>query len=410
MANLIPDGVLDETRCMDLSISYACNAKCLFCSQEFSWRKERSALSFEQAARHVYAGYRQGYRKLAISGGDPTSVPFLEKIVRFARGTGFSSIRLQTNGIRLADAEYANRLMDAGLTTVKFSVHGHEPELHDRLVAVPGAFEKMLRAIRTLRARHCRLGINIVLNSENHRALPRFFRFFIEDVGVTTYTIIYPLYSGNMVREAGRIGLPLSEVVSSVREGLAVFERLGLELPTLLHFTPCMLPGYEERMIGWHRYNAQVVEPDGSSRDLDATVKRHKMLPVSCDPCVYRGRCPGIDRQYAETFGAAEFVPVLRRPPSRVGPPSRDARRRVLTENERCVLAVLERGPLGTGELLAASRKFPLCQDCRGGAAILMAAEWLATMGRVRRSREGSRYVWSLAEKPAPKELAAALG
>jgi MoaA/NifB/PqqE/SkfB family radical SAM enzyme len=382
---------------MDLSVSYACQAKCLFCSQDFQWRKDDpKGMGFEKACKHVYAGYKAGYRKLAISGGDPTALPYLDKLVRFARKTGFESIRLQTNGVRLADEAYVKRLMTAGLTTVKFSIHGADAKTHDRLVAIPGAFDKCLEAIALLRKHNCRLGINIVLNTENIDKLPQFFRFFINEVGVTTYTIIYPLYSGNMVREAGNIGLSLDKVVPSVKKSLKIFEELGLELPTLLHFLPCLMPGYEERMIGWHRYNAQVVEPDESSRDLDTTVKKHKLLLDGCGPCVYRRRCPGIDGKYHERFGGAIFKAVLKKPPSKVRPPSLDPRRRVLTENERCVEAILRSGPLTTGQLLEAARKFPLCQDCRGGPAIVMAAEWLMKMGRVERRREAGRYVWNL--------------
>ena len=397
MANLPTAQVLDETRCMDLSVSYACNAKCLFCSQDFAWRKEDPAgMGFEKACKHVFAGYRAGYRKLAISGGDPTVLPYLDKLVRFSRKTGFESIRLQTNGVRLADEAYVKRLMDAGLTTVKFSIHGADTATHDRLVAIPGAFNKCLKAIELLRKHHCRLGINIVLNTENIDSLPDFFRFFIHNLQITTYTIIYPLYSGNMIEEAGGIGLPLEKAVGPVLKSLKIFEDLGLELPTLLHFLPCLMPGYEERMIGWHRYNAQVVEPDGSARDLDTTVKKHKLLLDSCGPCAYRRRCPGIDAKYHARFGGAIFKPVLEKVPSRVRPPSLDPRRRVLTENERCVVALLRQGPLTTGQLLAAARRFPLCQDCRGGPAIVMAAEWLAKMGRVARRRDGGRYVWNL--------------
>lgn len=391
--------VLDETRCLDLSVSYACNAKCLFCSQDFAWRREDpKGLGYREACKQVWQGYQAGYRKLAISGGDPTVLPYLDRLIRFARKTGFQSVRLQTNGIRLADAAYAARLMDAGLTTVKFSIHGADAATHDGLVQVPGAFAACLKAITVLRRRHCRLGVNIVLNAENYRTLPEFFEFFISEAGITTFTVIYPLYSGNMVVEADRIGVPLEAVIPYVRRGLEVFERLGLELPTLLHFLPCLLPGYEERMIGWHRYNAQVVEPDGSARDLDLTVKRHKTLLGSCGSCAYRLRCPGIDKKYLERFGPAAFVPVTRPIPSRVAPPSVDPRRRVLTENERCVLALLERGPLTTGQLLDAARRFPLCQDCRGGPAIAMAAEWLVKLGRVTRERRDGRYVWSLPE------------
>lgn len=398
--------MLDETRCIDLNVSHACDAACRFCSQDPEGREARS-MTLEQACRHVFAGFKQGYRRLAFSGGEPTLLPFLEELLRFARKTGFESIRLQTNGLRLAEAGYSRRLMDAGLTTVRFSLHGPDASVHDRLMGVPGAFARALGAVRVLRGLGCRLGANLVLNRENVETLPEYARFFVEEAEVTSQTWIYPLHSGRMAREAERLGVPMPEAASWVRKALGVFERHGLELPTLLHFTPCVLPGYEDRMAGWHRFNALVVEPDGSARDIDLSVARQKALLPACAACAYRARCPGVEREALRLHGPKGFDPLPRRVPSKVRAPSPDPGRRILTENERCVLALLERGgPLTTGELLREARRFPLCQDCRGGPAVLMAAEWLLKMGRLRRQRTGGRYLWMKAPEREP--LAAA--
>ena len=39
----------DEPKCFDILLNYNCNAKCLFCSQDFDWRKEPNDLPFEKA-------------------------------------------------------------------------------------------------------------------------------------------------------------------------------------------------------------------------------------------------------------------------------------------------------------------------------------------------------------------------
>ena len=38
----------DEPKCFDILLNYNCSAKCLFCSQDFEWRKEPNDLPFGQ--------------------------------------------------------------------------------------------------------------------------------------------------------------------------------------------------------------------------------------------------------------------------------------------------------------------------------------------------------------------------
>ncbi|MFH1724378.1 MAG: radical SAM protein [Elusimicrobiota bacterium] len=393
-SSLVPDDVLEQTRCLDISPSNACNARCLFCSQDDGDR-EMGRLDPAATARHIYWAFRNGYRRLGLSGGEPTLLPELPRLIRFARKVGFHSIRLQTNGIRLADASYAQRLVEAGLSTVRFSVHGHEAGLHDGLVGIPGAFKSALSAIGNMRRLRCRLGLNIVLNADNHAFLPEFFELFLRRLEITNFMVIYPLYDGNMGREADRMGFRLSEALPSLEKAFRLFEEEGLEPPLLLHFTPCLLPGYESRMLGWYRFEARVVEPDGRGKDLDEAVRSRKLRPSSCEGCAYRPRCPGVDRGYLDRYGAAEFRPLAQRAHARTRPPSDDPRRRILTENERCVLGILSTGPRPTDDLLSAAVDTPLCQDCRGGPAVLQAAERLARMGRIRRSWSGGKYLWT---------------
>lgn len=383
---------LEQTRCVDLSLSWACNARCAFCSQD-PGRRARPGLDERAAASHIWAAWRDGFRRLGFSGGEPTVEPALERLVALGRRVGFRSVRLQTNGLRLASEDYARRLLDAGLTTARLSAHGLGP-VHDALVGVPGAAERQREAARLLRRLGARLGVNMVLTRP---ALPGLLAACAAwlDAGVTSLTLIYPRLEGAMAEAAGTLAPRYAELAGPLEAVFALFEREGLEAPLLLHFVPCLFPGLESRMLGWHRFDARVVEPDGRVGDLDLTVAASKERPDSCAPCAYRGRCPGVDRAYLGRFGTAEFVPRAARAPTRARPPSCDPGRRLLTENELCVLRLLAAGPLDTDGLIAAAGRTPLCQDCRGGHIVLDAAERLVLMGRARRERRRGRYWWT---------------
>ncbi|TBR21813.1 radical SAM protein [bacterium] len=392
-ADFVSEAVLEQTRCVDVSLSWACNARCRFCSQDPA-RRPHPGLAERDAARHIWAAWRDGYRRLGFSGGEPTVDPGLERLVALGRRAGFRSIRLQSNGLKLADADYAGLLVDRGLTTVRLSVHG-APSDHDALVGVLGAAALQRRAARVLRSLGCRLGVNMVLTRPALAGLEAGVAEWLREGGVTSFTLIYPRFEGAMAAEAAALAPSFSELAGPLERVMRLLEAEGLEPPLLLHFTPCLLPGYESRMLGWHRFDARVVEPDGRVSDLDESVAASKEFPERCAACAYRARCPGVDRAYLARFGAGEFAPRAARAPSRVRGPSVDPGRRLLTENELCVLRLLSGGALGTEAFLRRAERTPLCQDCRGGQSVTDAAERLVRMGRVRRTFRKGRYEWS---------------
>lgn len=392
-SDFVPESELEQTRCVDLSLSWACDARCAFCSQD-PGRRGRPGLGERAAAAHIWAAWRDGFRRLGFSGGEPTVEPALERLVAVGRRAGFRSVRLQTNGLRLAEERVARRLVEAGLTTVRLSAHG-VPAVHDALVRVPGAAARQKAAAALLRRLGVRLGVNMVLTRPALGGLADAVGSWL-DAGITSFTLIYPRLEGAMAASAERLAPRYAELEGPLEAVFARLEREGLEPPLLLHFVPCLFPGLETRMLGWHRFDARVVEPDGRVGDLDETVAASKARPAACAPCAYRERCPGVDRAYLARFGAGELSPRAARAPSRARPPSRDAARARLTENELCVLHLLAAGPLDTDALLERAGGTPLCQDCRGGHAVLDAAERLAAMGRVARRRRRGRYVWSL--------------
>lgn len=401
----------DEPKCFDILLNYNCSAKCLFCSQDFAWRKEPNDLPFEKAVEFMYMAYQNGYRRLGFTGGEPTIRPELPKLIALAKKIGYGYVRIQTNGIRIADFAYAKSLADAGLTFVKYSLHGHNAELHDKLVAVPGAFEKNLRSIENLKKLNVGIGVNIVLNDLNYRHLVEFYELFLLKLQLSNFVIIAPLYEGNMTlndKEGARIGARLTDMAPYIKKAYEVFTKINYpKPPLLLHFTPCVLPGYEQQMLGWSAFNTMVVNPKGEKRDLDMTAQSHTTKTEACQKCVYNDRCIGWDASYARVFGTEEIAPLLEIPerydaPTR-GRPAHEGRGGVLTDNEQCVLEVLKRrNDLTTKQFLDVAESLPICKDCKDENAVMNAAETLIKMGVVERKFVKGKYLWSRkAEVPA---------
>jgi hypothetical protein len=395
----------DEPKCFDILLNYNCSAKCLFCSQDFEWRKEPNDLPFEKAVEFMYMAYKNGYRRLGFTGGEPTIRPELPKLIALAKKIGYGYIRIQTNGIRIADYDYAKLLADAGLTFVKYSLHGHNAELHDKLVAVPGAFEKNLKSIENLKKLNVGIGVNIVLNAWNYKHLVEFYELFLLKLQLSNFVIIAPLYEGNMTLNAdkgGKIGVRMTELAPYIKKAYEVFTKINYpKPPLLLHFTPCVLPGYEQQMLGWSAFNTMVVNPKGEKRDLDVTAQAHTTKTEACRKCVYDDRCIGWDASYARYFGTDEIAPLLEVPvrydaPQR-GREKHEGRQGILTDNEQCVLAVLKiKSGVTTKQFLDVAETLPICKDCKDENAVINAAETLIKMGAIERRFVKGKYLWSL--------------
>lgn len=291
----------------DLLLGYACDAACLFCSQEMSWRR-RPALTTRQALEEIHAAYRRGVRRLGLLGGEITLRPDLETLFRFARRAGLRSIRVLTNGLRLADGEYARRLFDAGLDTVYFSLHGHEAALHDELVAVPGAFDKLVAGLRHFQDMGARVGVKVLVNRRNAPSLSQIARFVAQDLGVRDIGLTFPLHTGDFLRHRREMELSWTEAAASVRETLRVLDSLGPEAaqpPALHNFPPCVLP---ERLD----LNCDLRPESSDLGGVAATGadKSEKRKAPACAACALSDRCPGADPAYLDARGDGELRPL----------------------------------------------------------------------------------------------------
>jgi MoaA/NifB/PqqE/SkfB family radical SAM enzyme len=380
-------------KCYELILNYNCNARCLFCSQG-DFDKALNA-PFGRIARDIYSAYKSGYRRLGFTGGEPLVSPYILKAIALGRSVGFRFIRVQTNGIKLADPAFCRALARAGLTFCKFSFTSDRAAEHDRLAGVPGAFKKANAGLKNLRSLKIRTGTNILVNRLNYRRLPEIIKFYLER-GITNFVVIYPVYNGSMAADKAKLGVSLPACEPYFEKAARVMEEAGLPKEILfLNVPPCFLKGRELLAIGLSLFNTVVTDPSGGRTDLDAGADAAKVKGPPCRRCSLAGRCRGADGYYIERFGWEGFVPV-----GRAGGALRTAARgRVyLSDNERCMVEILRRAKdASTREVLALSKEIALCRDCSDGNAVLAAASTLAAKGLVKSSIARGVYRWSLA-------------
>jgi MoaA/NifB/PqqE/SkfB family radical SAM enzyme len=299
----------------EVILNYACNARCLFCYHPAVLRE--GELPFRDVARALMAGRERGCSIAHLIGGEITLRDDLPRIVALARKLGYPCVQILSNGLRLSDRDFSRRVVEAGANLIRISVHGRDAATHDRLVGVPGAFEKCLRALEHASGLGAEIGVNHALTALNLEALPGFVELMLDRFGLRDLNVIFPHYRGELPANFDLLRLTLSQAAPRVREAMELLARRAarVEGRVLVNFTPCVLPGFEHLMAEWERPGRNedddwLTHVEGGRDRVHAQKERQCLKPDSCAGCVYDARCLGVERDYAARFGVAEFRAV----------------------------------------------------------------------------------------------------
>ena len=163
----------DHTRYVSMTMEFRCNLRCRHCMIEDTMDRlsPQTEVQLQQLLAHN-AAHRQ-WSGLILTGSEITLHRDLARWARQARQSGFEHVRIQTHGMRLADRDYCERLIDAGVDEFFISVCAADAELHDAITQVPGSFARTLAGLANIE-RHagvCAI-TNTVVTAQSYRQLP----------------------------------------------------------------------------------------------------------------------------------------------------------------------------------------------------------------------------------------------
>jgi len=104
-----------------------------------------------------------------FSGGEPTVSENLPGLIKHCADTGFMH-KLCTNGQTLADADYLDMLVRAGLRHVCLSMHSCKPEVQDFLTQTPGSSRNIARALANLTRHKGKVAVDIMTTINRYNA------------------------------------------------------------------------------------------------------------------------------------------------------------------------------------------------------------------------------------------------
>ena len=177
---------------VDMAISYHCNNRCTHCYNEPE-RKTIPSLPREDWFEVLERLYRVGAPHIIFTGGEPTLHPHLFDLIRYADRLGMIT-GLNTNGRRLADAAFVEKLAGAGLNHVQITIGSCFPEVHNRMTNAK-SYHETVQGIRNAVASSLHTITNTTLMKSNAEHAEEIVDF-VCGLGVRTFAMNGMIYSG----------------------------------------------------------------------------------------------------------------------------------------------------------------------------------------------------------------------
>lgn len=178
-----------------------CNLHCIHCYNE-SGRAYTDELTKEEMHRVVEELARLQPVQVCLCGGEPLLSPYLFQVIERLR-FHVGRLAMVSNGFFI-DAEMAERLVAAGVSTVQISLDGAEAWQHDSFRGMTGAFDRAIQAIQQLkRAGMKQVAVSLIPNQLNLDSLEAYFSL-CSSLGVDIVRMMPMLPSGRGGRLAAQ--------------------------------------------------------------------------------------------------------------------------------------------------------------------------------------------------------------
>lgn len=130
---------------MDLALTYRCQNMCPHCY--VGKPRQVEELSTEQWKKVIKRCWEAGIPHICFTGGEATVREDLRELVEYAEDLGVVT-GLLTNGRKLADKDYLDGLVLAGIDHFQITLESHDESIHDLMVGEKGAWRETVASIK----------------------------------------------------------------------------------------------------------------------------------------------------------------------------------------------------------------------------------------------------------------------
>lgn len=268
-----------------------CNQRCIFCLD--SWNHNGTYIDSDQLCEYIDLGAKLGRERLILSGGEPTIHPDYVKFIKRGRAAGYDWIQTVSNGMMFAYPEFARKAIQAGLNEITISIHGHTSKLQDKLVGVPGAFQKAIEGIRNIQALsggRTVINIDVVINRQNVAHLRDIIDYF-RNMGIHEFDLLYIVPFGRGFSEYRKqLFFNLEDHFDDLQRAFEVSAEPGVFIWTN-RLPPRYLENYEHLIQDPHKLHSEV---QGGLHNFEGFLKQGVAPDCHgerCEHCFLKGLC-----------------------------------------------------------------------------------------------------------------------
>ncbi|MGM5483191.1 MAG: radical SAM protein, partial [Nanobdellota archaeon] len=293
----------------DIRLGYLCNHNCKFCCVSDN---RKFNLATGEVKNDIDKAKESGAEKIVFTGGEPTIRNDILDLVKYSKKMGFTDILIITNGQMTSYPEFFKNLVDAGLTSICFSIPDIRKKRYEYLTQTEGSFDKLKKSIENAFEYDILVSTITVITKINYQYLPeiaeflsklskRFSSFFSE------FMFINP--TNNAWRYRKELVPQICNVAPFVRKSLKISEKTGLVL-NVEAIPICYMNGYERNVVELHMAKERVFLDPESEPDFEYNKNRKekgKVQSEECSNCKWKNVCEGVWRNYAKIYGLSEL-------------------------------------------------------------------------------------------------------
>lgn len=298
--------IKDSLKKADVKTGFLCNSNCRFCVQGDQKKAFGNKTTIE--LKKIIEDASRDCGIIVFTGGEVGIREDIIKLVQYASQFKFKTIQIQSNGRAFMCEDFCRDIIRGGANEFALALHGHIPELHNFLTQSQG-FKQTVRGIRNLKKLDQRVIVNIVVTKPNYRHLPDIVKLLVSlNVDQIQLAFIHALGAAakNFDSVVPRMTLVMPYVMKSIRIAHHFNKSIVTEA-----IPYCLMPGYEDCISEKIMPEMKIFEYDYIIPDF--TIARREMGKLrgpNCLECLHFDTCEGLWKEYPETFGWDEFLPI----------------------------------------------------------------------------------------------------
>lgn len=303
-----------KTKKTVIIVGYACNNRCRFCID--ANKRQLVNKTTDQIKTEMVGAKERGTTYLEFIGGEMTIRQDFLSLVRFAKVLDFETIMMATNGRMLSYFDYTKKLVEAGLNSVVFSIHGHNAKEHDWLTQAEDSFNQLMKGFQNmkkllgLRA----IGSNTTIVKQNYKNIEKIGRLILE-MGIRNSEFIFVDCNEGGAHDNFYQFVPkISQAAPYIHRCLDIGKKnkavhWHIRYVPLCYFTDYLNQISELDEIA--HFQTEHLAPDFVNWDVSASRQQIARLKTKkCRRCRLYHQCEGIWITYYQYYSDKELKPI----------------------------------------------------------------------------------------------------